>query len=173
LVSLKPGSIFADLGSGVGNLLIQASLQTGASSYGVEQMTTPSEFSSLQLEEAKKRWRMWCLKGGDMKSWQGDFSEQEDIRTILKKADVVVVNNYAFTAATNDVLSLLFLDLPEGARIVSLKPFVPPDFRLTERSLSSPRAILKTERRRFVTGCVSWMDGGGSYYIHVSLQSKI
>lgn len=187
LTSTKPSSIFVDLGSGVGNLLIQASLQTGCSSYGIEQMKTPANFASQQLLEAKKRWRMWSLKGSPqsqnqaqsqsqvqdedgLKSWEGDFSEREEIREILKKADLIVCNNYAFTATTNEVLSFMFLDLKEGAKIVSLKPFVNKDFRLTMRSLQSPSAILKTERRKFGTGCVSWMDGGGSYYIHVSYE---
>ena len=47
-----------------------------------------------------------------------------------------LVNNYAFTPALNDKLSLLFLDLKEGTKIISLKPFVSENFRLTERTVS-------------------------------------
>ena len=46
------------------------------------------------------------------------------------------MTNYAFTPALNDKLSLLFLDLKEGTKIISLKPFVSENFRLTERTVS-------------------------------------
>lgn len=76
--------------------------------------------------------------------------------------------SYAFTAKTNERLSLLFLDLKDGAKVVSLKPFVPHDFRLTERTLDSPLAILSVEQRDYSRDCVSWADSGGRYFIHVS-----
>lgn len=166
LTQLGPESVFVDLGSGVGNLLIQVALQTGSEAFGCEMMSAPSQLASLQVSEAEKRWKMWGLKSGKTEAWQGDFGEDEKVREVLRKADVVLVNNYAFTAPTNDKLSLQFLDLKDGAHIVSLKPFVPPDFRLTERTLSSPLAILRVAQRLYTSGCVSWADGGGKYYIH-------
>ena len=57
--------------------------------------------------------------------------------------------------------------------MVSLKPFVPPDFRLTERTLSSPLAILRVTERMYTSGCVSWADGGGKYYIQTVDRSLI
>lgn len=168
LTRLGPESVFVDLGSGVGNLLIQIALQTGSEAYGCEMMKAPSEIATQQIIEARKRWKMWGLCAGNLEAWQGDFGEDDRVRQILRKADVVLVNNYAFTAPTNDKLSWQFLDLKDGAQIVSLKPFVPPDFRLTERTLSSPLAILRVDQRTYTSGCVSWADGGGKYYIHVS-----
>lgn len=173
LTKLGPESVFVDLGSGVGNLLIQVALQTGSEVHGCEQMQIPSELASLQVEEAKRRWKMWGLRGGQAKAWQGDFGDDDQIRQVLRRADVVLVNNYAFTAPTNDRLSWQFLDLKDGAQVVSLKPFVPPDFRLTERTLSSPLAILRVAQRTYTTGCVSWADGGGKYYIHTVDRSMI
>lgn len=173
LTSLGPDKVFVDLGSGVGNLLIQVALQTGSEAFGCEQMSAPSELASLQLAEARRRWRMWGLNGAKTEAWQGDFGEDEKVRDVLRRADVVLVNNYAFTAPTNDKLSLLFLDLKDGAHIVSLKPFVPPDFRLTERTLSSPLAILRVAQRMYTSGCVSWADGGGRYYIHTVDRSLV
>lgn len=166
LTCLGPGKVFVDLGSGVGNLLIQTSLQTGAEAYGCEIMPIPASLASSQITEAQKRWKAWGLIGGErIESWMGDFTEHDQVRQVLKRADVVLVNNYAFLPRTNENLSLLFLDLRDGAKVVSLKPFVPPDFRLTQRTLSSPLAILRVEERRYASGCVSWADGGGKYYI--------
>ncbi len=88
-----------------------------------------------------------------------------DFDSVLQ-SDIDSSFSYAFQPATNHALSLKFLDLKDGAQIVSLKPFVPPDFRLTERTLSSPLAILRVEERLYTTGCVSWADRSGKYYIH-------
>lgn len=166
LTLLGPEKVFVDLGSGVGNLLIQTSLQTGAEAYGCEMMRIPASLASQQVVEAQLRWAAWGLRGGSaIEAWQGDFGDHGGVRDVLKRADVVLVNNYAFLPKTNENLSLLFLDLPDGAKVVSLKPFVPPDFRLTQRTLSSPLAILRVTERLYTSGCVSWADGGGKYYI--------
>ena len=74
--------------------------------------------------------------------------------------------SYAFRPQTNDTLSLQFLDLKDGTKIFSLRPFVSPDFRLTERTLYSPQAILRMEQHKYTGGCVSWTAGGGVYYVH-------
>lgn len=81
--------------------------------------------------------------------------------------------SYAFLPQTNDSLCLQFLDLKDGAHIISLKPFVPADFRLTERTLSSPLAILRVEERIHATGSVSWADRSGKYYIQTVDRSLI
>lgn len=174
LTNLGPKKVFVDLGSGVGNLLIQTSLQTGAEAYGCEMMPIPASLASQQIEEAQLRWSAWGLRGSEsVEAWTGDFGEHPGVRDILKRADVVLVNNYAFLPKTNENLSLLFLDLPDGAQIVSLKPFVPPDFRLTQRTLSSPLAILRVTERLYTSGCVSWADGGGKYYIQTVDRSLV
>lgn len=174
LTALGPEKVFVDLGSGVGNLLIQTSLQTGAEAYGCEMMPIPASLASQQIVEAQARWSAWGLSGGKaVEAWTGDFGEHTGVREVLKRASVVLVNNYAFLPKTNENLSLLFLDLPDGAQIVSLKPFVPPDFRLTQRTLSSPLAILRVTERLYTSGCVSWADGGGKYYIQTVDRSLI
>ncbi|KAK0538507.1 Nucleosomal histone H3-Lys79 methylase [Tilletia horrida] len=166
LTGLGPASVFVDMGSGVGNVLVQLALQTGCSAYGCEMMETPATLARAQIEEARARWAMWGLKGGEVEAWKDNFCTNDQVREVLRKADVVLVNNYAFTPATNDKLVLQFLDLKDGCHIISLKPFVPPDFRLTERTLSSPLAILRVVERAYTSGCVSWANGGGRYYIH-------
>nr|CDI56013.1 related to protein-lysine N-methyltransferase [Melanopsichium pennsylvanicum 4] len=120
LTKLGPGKVFVDLGSGVGNLLIQTSLQTGAEAYGCEMMPIPSTLASQQITEAQLRWSAWGLRGGaEVEAWLGDFGEHNGVREVLKRADVVLVNNYAFLPKTNENLSLLFLDLKDGAQIAN------------------------------------------------------
>ena len=166
LAQLGPQSVFVDLGSGIGNLVVQAAMQTGCRAYGCEYMPVPAQLAAAQLQEARARWHLWHLRGGPMETWCADFTESEHVRAALRDADLVVANNYAFRPETNDTLSLLFLDLKDGAMVVSLRSFVPHDFRLTERTLSSPAAILRVEERTYTPGCVSWTGGSGKYYVH-------
>ncbi|WFD29246.1 [histone H3]-lysine(4) N-trimethyltransferase [Malassezia sp. CBS 17886] len=174
VAQLGPQSVFVDLGCGIGNLLLQASLQAGCEAYGCEFMAVPAQLAKRQIVEATHRWRMWGLRGGPrVEAWCEDFTESDCVRAVLRRADLVVVNNYAFRPQTNDTLSLQFLDLKDGAKIVSLRPFVPHDFRLSERTLSSPLAILRVEERTYTSGCVSWAAGGGKYYVQTVDRSLV
>jgi hypothetical protein len=47
-----------------------------------------------------------------------------------------LVNNEVFPPSLNVDLTHLFLDLKEGAKIVSLKPFVPETFKMNESNVS-------------------------------------
>lgn len=92
LTGLKHDSVLLDLGSGVGNLLVQAALQTGCKALGCEMMKIPTDLADLQLKEARIRWAMWSLRGGEMDSWRGNFCEDPKVGKALLEADVVLVN---------------------------------------------------------------------------------
>ena len=84
----------------------------------------------------------------------------------------------------NESLRPKFLDLKEGAIVVSLKPFVPVNARLTERNVSTCyadcnnysdngngqiddiSAIFEVTHKVYHSGSVSWGSGSGSYYLH-------
>ncbi|KAG0703065.1 S-adenosyl-L-methionine-dependent methyltransferase [Suillus ampliporus] len=110
---LHKDSLFMDLGCGVGNVLVQASLETCCRSYGIEVMPTPTEQS------------------------------------------------------LNEALRPRFLDLKEGAIVVSLKPFVSSlNARVTERNVDDISAIFDVFERPYRSGSVSWGSGGGLYHLH-------
>ncbi|KAK4686871.1 [histone H3]-lysine79 N-trimethyltransferase, partial [Tremellales sp. Uapishka_1] len=136
LTQLGPESVFVDLGSGVGNCVLQAALQAGCRSYGFEFLPVPAKCARLQLAETRRRWAMWGLKGNlEMQAHEGDFRTHPDVAKRLREADVVLVNNEVFPSSLNQDLSQLFLDLKDGARIVSLKPFVPDGFRMNDSNV--------------------------------------
>ncbi|KAG8897700.1 Nucleosomal histone H3-Lys79 methylase [Tulasnella sp. 403] len=164
--NLRANSTFIDLGCGVGNCLIQAALQVGCTANGIEINPPPAALGKLQVEQFQKRLRLWGLNAGPVTFRQGDLTEDLAVREWIAKADVVLVNNYAFSASLNEKLSLMFLDLPQGAQVISLKPFRPSDFRLTERTVSSPQAIFRVEEVSFKRGSVSWTGEGGRYWLH-------
>lgn len=163
---LGPDSIFVDLGSGVGNCVVQAALQAGCKSSGFELLPVPSRCARMQLAECKRRWAMWSLKGNtDAITYEGDFTRHPEVARQLAKADVVLVNNEVFPSSLNIALTHSFLDLKDGAKIISLKPFVPEGFRINEMNCDSFASILKCEPYSYYSGWVSWKADSGKYYV--------
>ena len=190
-----------DLGSGVGNCVLQAALQPGARSYGFELLPIPAHCARLQVRETQRRWSIWGLKGNlDVEVHEGDFRTHPDVGKRLREADVVVsllipscaialtvpqlVNNEVFPASLNVELTNMFLDLKDGAVIVSLKPFVPESFKMTATNVSQcwKRALLSADRlnqcdsfaaivrmteHTYFSGWVSWKFDSGTYYVQV------
>ena len=141
-----------DLGSGVGNVCLQASLATGCRSYGIELMPAPAKLARSQLEQFRMRCRMWGVEMGEVELEEGNMLESVRTDELLGQADVVLVNNKVFKEPcesllnhypklcankiiVNEALRSKFLDLKDGAIVVSLQPFVSPDRTLTERNV--------------------------------------
>ncbi|EPQ61196.1 DOT1-domain-containing protein [Gloeophyllum trabeum ATCC 11539] len=163
---LKPESLFMDLGSGVGSIAMQASLQSGCRSYGIEVMPKPAKIAREQLEQFKIRCRMWGVSAGEVELEEGDMLRSARVDALMKEADVVLVNNKVFEESLNEALRPKFLDLKEGAIVVSLKEFAPVDSRVTERNVDDMSTIFKVYAMKYHSGSVSWGSGGGQYYIH-------
>lgn len=81
---------FIDLGSGVGNCVVQAALAAGCESFGVELQDTPAELAELQIKEVQNRARMYGVSMGTCKSKKGDMLNDLETLDHLRKADVVV-----------------------------------------------------------------------------------
>ncbi|KAH0838739.1 S-adenosyl-L-methionine-dependent methyltransferase [Lanmaoa asiatica] len=163
---LNSSSLLMDLGSGVGNVLLQASLQTGCRSYGIELLEGPADVARQQWKQFQKRCRMWGVRSGEVELEEGDMLQSKRVSELLGEADVVLVNNKVFQQSLNEALRAKFLDLKEGAIVVSLKPFVAPNARVTERNVDDICAIFDVVERPYRSGSVSWGSGGGTYYLH-------
>ncbi|ORY54593.1 histone methylation protein DOT1-domain-containing protein [Leucosporidium creatinivorum] len=162
---LGPNSVFVDLGSGVGNCVVQAALATGCEAWGFENMAHASSLARRQVVEAEARFRLWGLNSGKMSTVEADFCEHPLVGEVLKRADVILVNNEVFTSSLNERLSLLFLDLPDSTRIVSLKAFA-SSFTLSAHNRHSPLAILRQgPELRYPRNSVSWKSEAGTYFI--------
>ncbi|KAJ2868092.1 Nucleosomal histone H3-Lys79 methylase [Coemansia aciculifera] len=166
-------STFVDLGCGIGNVVLQVAAQTGCDASGIEIMKVPARFAKRQAREFEHRMRLYKLRHGSVQVWRGDFCESPSVQALLPKADVLLVNNYAFDSALNQNLLQLFLDLKEGTKIISLKPFVTPDHKISARNIYSPESILKIRRYPYWSQCVSWTDSGGEYFIQTVDRSRV
>lgn len=167
------GQVFVDLGSGVGNVVLQAALQIGCESWGCEMMENACDLAALQHKEFGARCRLWGLAVGHIHLERGDFLENREIGKVLKRADVILVNNQAFTPELNESLTSLFLDAKEGCQIVSLKSFVPSGHKITSRNLYRACNVLDVSEKRYYSSCVSWTDAPGTYYVSVKDSSRV
>ncbi|KAL2271495.1 hypothetical protein VTJ83DRAFT_866 [Remersonia thermophila] len=159
---LSSGKVFVDLGSGAGSVTLQAALERGCESWGCEVMENACNLAEAQQREFAERCRLWGLSSGSVHLERGDFRKNEGTLEALKRADVVLVNNQAFTSQLNDHLVNMFLDLKVGCKIVSLKTFV-HDNKIAENDVAS--SILEVEHLTYPEGYVSWTGAGGTFCI--------
>lgn len=170
---LDSTKVFVDLGSGVGNVVLQAALEFGCESFGCEMVDNCCELAEAQEKEFAARCRLWGVKPGKTRLVRGSFFENQTALDAVKKADVILVNNEVFSSQTNVRLTQMFLDCKEGCKIVSLKPFVEPEHQITERNLYNPVNQLTAERHRYSAGFVSWKFDGGDYYISTKDRTRL
>ncbi|KAJ1654381.1 Nucleosomal histone H3-Lys79 methylase [Dispira simplex] len=164
---LQHDQVFVDMGCGIGNVVLQIAAEVGCEAHGIEIMTQPGQFAMRQAVEFESRMRLYGLPHGSVELHTGDFLSHSGIHATLGRAHVVLVNNYAFSSQLNQQLLQLFLDLEEGTQIISLKSFIPLDFKITSRNAGSPESILKVKQYPYWSDAVSWTSNGGHYFIHV------
>ena len=101
-------SLFLYLGCGVGTVITQVSLRSGCTSFGVELMPTVATLARDLMAQTLLRCNMWGIPCGTIQAEEGDMLENEKVLTLVRKADVICVNNLAFHAER------LFLHLDTG-----------------------------------------------------------
>lgn len=162
---MTSGQVFVDLGSGVGNVALQAALEIGCESWGCEMMENACNLADAQKKEFDARCMLWGVRPGKVHLERGDFRKNTPIHEALKRADVVLVNNKAFTSQLNDDLVRMFLDLKPGCKVVSLKSFV-ADMKSSNHNINDVGStILEVEECIYPEGYVSWTNAGGSYFV--------
>ena len=172
-VKIKADQLFVDLGSGVGNVVLQAALEVGCESWGCEEVPSACKLADKQKTEFEARCRLWGLSAGAIHLEQGDFLTNSVIHKALQKADVVLVNNQAFTPDLNDKLTHLFLDLKDGAKVVSLKSFAPVGHQQHARNAGAIYNILDVLEKRYYDRSVSWTNASGTYYVATKDSSRM
>lgn len=161
---LKSDEVFIDLGSGVGNVVLQTALEAGCESWGCEIMDNACKLAEAQEVEFAARCRLWGVKPGKINLERGDFTMNKKVLAAMQRADVILVNNEKFTAELNMHLVHLFLDLKDGCRIVSLQSFVPHDHN-SSRNFNNPVNMLRVVKKHYYANSVSWTSAPGDYYI--------
>jgi [histone H3]-lysine79 N-trimethyltransferase len=96
LTRARPGMLLIDLGSGVGNVVLQAALQSGCSAFGVEVMEKPAEMACEQRAQMMMRAQMWGVRMGDVELEHANMLDSARVNELMACADVVFINNKVF-----------------------------------------------------------------------------
>jgi H3 lysine-79-specific histone-lysine N-methyltransferase len=173
LAGLRKDHVFLDMGSGVGNVVLQAALATGCEAYGVEMMDNPALLAMRQQEEFEARCKRWSIVPGKVKLIHNSFLASDEIPEVMKRADVILINNQAFTPSLNDSILNLLLDAKDGCKIVSLKSFVPDGWKIRARTSQDLRNMLKVKRMRYNSDWVSWKADSGDFFIATKDSARL
>ncbi|CCH60651.1 hypothetical protein TBLA_0D01440 [Henningerozyma blattae CBS 6284] len=170
--NLNSNSIFIDLGSGVGNCVVQAALEYGCKlSFGCEIMKNASTLTELQQVELENRCKLFGIRLQAIDfSLRTSFVNNEKVSTLLKKCDVVLVNNFLFDSDLNKQVENTLKDLKIGCKVISLKNLRPSGYTIDFFNIESILNRLKIEQFKLNEDCVSWTHKGGEYYISTVLE---
>lgn len=157
---------FVDLGSGVGQVVLQVAAATNCKHYyGVEKADIPSTYAETMDKEFKKWMRWYGKKHGEYTLERGDFLSEE-WKERIANTSIIFVNNFAFGPEVDHQLKERFANMKEGGKIVSSKPFAPLNFRINSRNLSDIGTIMRVVELSPLRGSVSWTGKPVSYYLH-------
>uniref|UniRef100_A0A672IV91 Histone-lysine N-methyltransferase, H3 lysine-79 specific n=1 Tax=Salarias fasciatus TaxID=181472 RepID=A0A672IV91_SALFA len=157
---------FVDLGSGVGQVVLQVAAATNCKHYyGVEKADTPATYAETMDKEFKKWMKWYGKKHGEYTLERGDFLSEE-WKERIANTSIIFVNNFAFGPEVDHQLKERFANMKEGGKIVSSKPFAPLNFRINSRNLSDIGTIMRVVELSPLRGSVSWTGKPVSYYLH-------
>uniref|UniRef100_A0A1I8HVL6 Histone-lysine N-methyltransferase, H3 lysine-79 specific n=1 Tax=Macrostomum lignano TaxID=282301 RepID=A0A1I8HVL6_9PLAT len=166
-VKFSPDDTFIDLGSGVGQVVVQVAAATQVKRcIGIEKADIPARYAA-ELSVQFKRWMAFFGKEYQPFELRHDDFLADNYRELIANCTVIFVNNFAFGPRVDHDLKERFAQLKEGARIVSSKVFCPLNFRITDRNLSDIGSILTVEELDPLESAVSWTNTPFSYYLHV------
>jgi H3 lysine-79-specific histone-lysine N-methyltransferase len=170
---LKSDQVFVDLGSGVGNVVLQTALEVGCESWGCEMMPNACDLADAQEKEFVARCRLWGIKPGKVHLQRDDFTRNVAIHEAIKRADVILVNNEVFSEELNGNLVQLFLDVKDKCKIVSLKPLSSSDSKIKSRNFNDPSNLFEVVQKQYFEDFVSWKHEGGDYYISTKDDKRL
>uniref|UniRef100_A0A2R5L708 Histone-lysine N-methyltransferase, H3 lysine-79 specific n=1 Tax=Ornithodoros turicata TaxID=34597 RepID=A0A2R5L708_9ACAR len=165
--------VFIDLGSGVGQVVLQVAASTPCKMcVGIEKSDVPSTYAQT-MDSNFRFWMRWYGKvHGEYKLIRGDFLNEAH-RDMVMSSSIIFVNNFAFGPRVDHMLKEKFAEMKDGSRIVSSKAFCPLNFRITDRNLSDIGTIMHVKEIQPLKGSVSWTGKPVSYYLHVIDRAKL
>ncbi|KAH1007008.1 hypothetical protein HUJ04_004290 [Dendroctonus ponderosae] len=172
-IELTKDDVFIDLGSGVGQVVLQIAASCFCSTcIGVERAEVPARYAEAMAKKFKF-WMQWYGKRcGQFELRKGDFFDDTH-REAFSDATVIFVNNFAFGPSVDHKLKQRFAELKHGTKIISSKSFCPLNFRITDRNLSDIGTIMNISEIAPSTSSVSWTDKPVSYYLHQIDRTKL
>ena len=176
-VALNWRQLFVDLGSGVGNICLQAALEIGCTARGCEisqlrnnlaapfhadllaKCTTAVERKRLTNTAAKERLRFV----------EGDIFNNSEVETWIPEADLILCTNLKFPGDMNEELLMLAMQMKSGVKMATLAPLFVGSYEPGEQS---PMNHLTEERLRARKGEARWAWNAFDWYLYTRLGEK-
>lgn len=156
-----------DIGSGIGNVVVQMSAQTGCKCYGVEIRSDLHEIALKIKDRMIKEMNKVNKNGfGEVILINGDALEQP---TLFVDTTIVFLNNVCYPENMQHELEHFFLEtLKHGTRVVTVKELFPRTRPTSERFIKSFATLFKYPCEQIVTepGVVSWKASGVTLNIY-------
>ncbi|XP_071066110.1 histone-lysine N-methyltransferase, H3 lysine-79 specific isoform X3 [Dasypus novemcinctus] len=166
-IKMTEDDLFVDLGSGVGQVVLQVAAATNCKHhYGVEKADIPAKYAETMDREFRKWMKCWSAAISSRRSGGSGLRTQGTAGRRPWECTVIFVNNFAFGPEVDHQLKERFANMKEGGRIVSSKPFAPLNFRINSRNLSDIGTIMRVVELSPLKGSVSWTGKPVSYYLH-------
>ncbi|EME88730.1 uncharacterized protein MYCFIDRAFT_80111 [Pseudocercospora fijiensis CIRAD86] len=169
-VGLDSKSVYLDLGCGVGQTAMQASLETQCEAHGIERERKVHALAQFHLTQFRARAELYGLPyNSHVVLRQGDFLTSRFVRDLLPVVDVVLLNNLKLDSETDiKVCGMLEEGLKDGARVVSTRSLK----RLKRGGNVRVRMVdgWRVERLHYEAESVSWTDSEGEYFVQIRLQ---
>ncbi|CCE62892.1 hypothetical protein TPHA_0D02550 [Tetrapisispora phaffii CBS 4417] len=165
--SLSSDKIFMDLGSGVGNCVVQAALEYGCKlSFGCEIMENASDLTEAQYSELTKRCKLFGIKLSPIKySLRKSFIDNDEVSKLIKECDVLLINNFLFDAKINNAVTKILQSCKPGCKLISLKSLRPVSYTIDFNDTENILNRMKITKHNLKENSVSWTHSGGEYYI--------
>ncbi|CCD26349.1 histone methyltransferase DOT1 NDAI_0H01750 [Naumovozyma dairenensis CBS 421] len=170
---LNSTKTFMDLGSGVGNCVIQASLEYGCEkSFGCEIMPQVCHLTELQQVELQRRSKLFGFTPSDIEfSLRKSFVNNTRVDQLIPKCDVLLINNFLFDSALNKEVEKIIQNCKPGCKIVTLKNLRSFGYTIDFFNIENILNRLKVERIDLKEDSVSWTHNGGEYFIATVLEN--
>ncbi|KAI9725399.1 MAG: Nucleosomal histone H3-Lys79 methylase [Chrysothrix sp. TS-e1954] len=163
--------VFVDLGSGVGNIVLQAALETGCTAYGCElnsvcaNLAAPFHADLLArcTTDVERRRLTNTARKERVRFVEGDIFKNDEVGSWIPQADLVLCTNLKFSFDMNDELLVLAMQMKPGARMATLSPLFLGTYAPGEQS---PMKQLAEERCRAREGESRWTWGAFDWYLY-------
>eukprot|EP01051_Picozoa_sp_SAG22_P004063 SAG22_NODE_209_length_15177_cov_9.282995_13_plen_400_part_00 len=172
---LGPDDVFFDLGSGVGQVVLQAAAATGCRAYGIELMPAPAGYQVPLRDAFETELQAWGYSMRQQPQFvHGSFLDADPRELPLPDATFIFVNNYAFPVALSHRLGARIAELCKpGTKIVSYKPLAPLGRTRNKRAATAAGgdgaegggkpALVEQSRAKYMNDGVSWTSTAIDY----------
>jgi len=164
LTNMNNGDVFYDIGSGIGNVVMQVHAQTGCKAVGVE-IRSELHCYAEQIQDILEN-RGKYFEKGKTKFVNIDATDKS---LSFTDASVIFINNYCFSPEVEEgLLDKFQLLLKEGAKVITMRNLCPRYRGNSAKWKKHPFSIFKQPCRIYKScdNAVSWKPTPLDFYVY-------